>query len=99
LPVDNDLEQHRQVATARASLNTSQHMAAATTTNIGVEATGRLGIPALDGKHKMLVLRARSKLERDAWCWALNVEIERLVRVFSSREQSVRNDGGIRPPG
>lgn len=80
-----------------ASAKTSHTMATTATTTVGVEATGTLGIPALDAKHKMLVLRARSRLERDAWCWALNAEIERLVRVYSSREQAVRNDGGIRP--
>ncbi|KAG8829407.1 hypothetical protein FRC17_006633 [Serendipita sp. 399] len=52
-------------------------------------------VPPLNSYHKLLVLRARSKLERDAWCWALNAEIERLVRVNASREQAVRDDGGI----
>jgi hypothetical protein len=36
--------------------------------------------PRLARKHKLLVFRTRSKLERDAWCFALNTEIERLVR-------------------
>ncbi len=41
-------------------------------------------VPSLNGQQKMLVLRARSKLERDEWCWALNVEMERLVRLHAA---------------
>ena len=58
------------------------------------EVTG-VSVPPLDGKYSILVLRARSKLERDAWCWALNAEIERLVRANAIREQAVRDDGRI----
>lgn len=39
---------------------------------------------SLKAKRRVLVLKARSKLERDGWCWALNTEIERLSR--STRE-------------
>jgi hypothetical protein len=38
-------------------------------------------VPALSAKKKTVVFRTRSKLERDTWVWALNAEIERLVRV------------------
>jgi Pleckstrin homology domain len=37
----------------------------------------------LKAKNRVLVLKARSKLERDAWCWALNTEIERFSRRTS----------------
>ena len=56
-------------------------------------------VPRLNGEQKMLVLRARSKLERDEWCWALNVEIERLVRVHTVREAAVRQEGNVLPLG
>lgn len=54
-------------------------------------------VPSLNGQQKMLVLRARSKLERDEWCWALNVEMERLVRLHSVREAAVRQQGNVLP--
>jgi hypothetical protein len=51
-------------------------------------------VPRLNAKHKVLVLKARSKLERDAWCWALNAVIERLARKTRDRETRGR-DGGL----
>ena len=54
-------------------------------------------VPSLNGQQKMLVLRARSKLERDEWCWALNVEMERLVRLHRVREAAVRQQGNVMP--
>jgi len=47
-------------------------------------------VPALSSKRKLLVFRTRSKLERDAWCWALNCEVERLVREQKEREERLR---------
>jgi len=47
-------------------------------------------IPQLNAKHGLLILKARSKLERDAWCWALNSEIERIVRTKVDREKGMR---------
>jgi hypothetical protein len=32
-------------------------------------------------KRRLAVFRTRSKLERDAWCWAINCEIEKLTRA------------------
>jgi hypothetical protein len=32
-------------------------------------------------KRKLVVFRTRSKLERDAWCWAISCEIEKLTRA------------------
>ncbi|KAL0580133.1 hypothetical protein V5O48_001909 [Marasmius crinis-equi] len=46
-------------------------------------------------KKKMAVFRTRSKLERDAWCWALNCEIERITRVQRGREMKMREVGGL----
>ncbi|KAG6890784.1 hypothetical protein C0995_003214 [Termitomyces sp. Mi166 len=54
-------------------------------------------LPALTGKRKLLVFRTRSKLERDAWCWALNCEIERLVRTQKDREAQLRDTGNLVP--
>ncbi|CAK5280363.1 unnamed protein product [Mycena citricolor] len=51
-------------------------------------------IPSLSSKRKIAVFRCRNKLERDAWCWAINCEIEKLVRVQKTREDRLRNTGG-----
>jgi len=53
-------------------------------------------IPPLSEKHKYLVCRARSKLERDGWCWALNMEIEKLTRKHQEREEKLRQTGNLR---
>lgn len=53
----------------------------------------RIPIMQLSAKHSLLIFRARSKLERDLWCWALNCEIERLVRKTKKRETSMRMMG------
>jgi hypothetical protein len=52
-------------------------------------------VPALSAKRKVLVFRTRSKLERDAWCWALNSEIERVVRSQKEREARLRETGNL----
>ncbi|KAJ7459760.1 Pleckstrin homology domain-containing protein [Mycena latifolia] len=51
-------------------------------------------IPSLAAKRKVVVFRCRNKLERDAWCWALNCEIEKVVRIQKDREDKLRNTGG-----
>lgn len=53
-------------------------------------------IPALKAKRKVKVFRTRSKLERDAWVWAINVEIEKVVRASKDREEAVRQVGKLR---
>lgn len=40
-----------------------------------------------------IALRARSRLERDLWVWAINTECERTVRKDHIRESQLRNDG------
>ncbi|KNZ80953.1 Meiotically up-regulated gene 56 protein [Termitomyces sp. J132] len=54
-------------------------------------------LPALSGKRKLLVFRTRSRLERDAWCWALNCEIEKIVRAQKDREAQLRDAGNLVP--
>ncbi|CCO31369.1 hypothetical protein BN14_05409 [Rhizoctonia solani AG-1 IB] len=54
-------------------------------------------IAPLGGKHKLIICKARSRLERDAWCWALNTEIERFSRMLSTRERHMRNQGALVP--
>ncbi|CAE6461333.1 unnamed protein product [Rhizoctonia solani] len=54
-------------------------------------------IAPLGGKHKLIICKARSRLERDAWCWVLNTEIERLSRMISMREKHMRNQGALVP--
>ncbi|KAG8964650.1 hypothetical protein FRC03_001492 [Tulasnella sp. 419] len=58
--------------------------------------TDSVKMPSLSSPHKVLVLKARSKLERDAWCFALNCEIERIARSTVSRERRMRDAGNIR---
>ncbi|KAJ3568113.1 hypothetical protein NP233_g5925 [Leucocoprinus birnbaumii] len=64
------------------------------TTNNNAEGTP--GVPPLSEKHKLLVCKTRSKLERDGWCWALNVEIEKLTRKQKEREEKLRQTGNLR---
>ncbi|KAK7048271.1 hypothetical protein R3P38DRAFT_2605963 [Favolaschia claudopus] len=45
-----------------------------------------MSVPSLSTKRKVAVFRCRNKLERDAWCWALNCEIEKL-NVHASRDK------------
>lgn len=72
---------------------------AASTTEMGEDTTGGPvgSIPSLSAKRKMVVFRTRSKLERDAWCWAINCEIERLVRATKERETKLRMTGTLAP--
>lgn len=49
----------------------------------------------LSSTRKVLVVKARSRLERDAWCNALNAEIERLVRRHHKRETDMCEAGGL----
>ena len=52
-------------------------------------------IPPLKAKRKVKVFRTRSKLERDAWVWAINVEIEKVVRASKDRDEAVRQAGKL----
>jgi len=53
-------------------------------------------VPRLSRKgFKLAVFRTRSKIERDAWCWALGCEIEKLVRDNREREHRVREARGL----
>jgi len=52
-------------------------------------------VPSLSSKHKLAVFRTRSRVERDAWCWALGCEIEKLVRANKEREAKMRDAGGL----
>ena len=97
MPVDHALQRHARSAVGDATTTAASVTVTgkATATTMAHTDDVHTSVPALNGNHKLLVLRARSKLERDAWCWALNAEIERLVRVHAPREQAVRDDGGI----
>lgn len=52
-------------------------------------------IPALSAKLKTVVFRTRNKVERDAWCWALGCEIDKLVRKNGDREHRLREIGAL----
>lgn len=52
-------------------------------------------IPNLSTKHKMLVFKTRSLFERDSWCWALNAEIEKIVRAQKNWEDKLRETGNL----
>ena len=52
-------------------------------------------IPPLSAKRKVALFRTRSKLERDAWCWALNTEIEKVAHLNPQREMLMREMGEI----
>ena len=52
-------------------------------------------MPPLSAKRKVALFRTRSKLERDAWCWALNTEIEKVAHSNPQREIRMRETGDI----
>ncbi|KAI0699107.1 Pleckstrin homology domain-containing protein [Cytidiella melzeri] len=52
-------------------------------------------IPGLNAKRAVSVYRTRSKLERDAWVFAINTEIEKAVRAAREREVKLREAGGL----
>lgn len=52
-------------------------------------------VPPLSAKRKVALFRTRSKLERDAWCWALNTEIEKMAYCYPQREMAMREAGDI----
>ncbi|WVQ96460.1 hypothetical protein IAU59_003565 [Kwoniella sp. CBS 9459] len=43
----------------------------------------------------LLIFRARSKLERDRWVWAINAEMERQVRAHVKQEEALRQYGKV----
>ncbi|EDR13810.1 uncharacterized protein LACBIDRAFT_188344 [Laccaria bicolor S238N-H82] len=51
--------------------------------------------PPLSAKRRTFVIRTRSKVECDAWCWALNSEIEKIVRAQREREERIRDSGNL----
>ena len=53
-----------------------------------------LNLPPLDdATYRTLVLRARSRLERDLWVKGISTEIERLCLDDAEREEALRNRG------
>jgi len=61
------------------------------------EAEGdHVDVPSLSKKAPaLLFFRARSALERDRWVWAINAEMERMVRSHVPQEEALRNFGKI----
>ena len=57
--------------------------------------SGDADVPSLGVKRKIAVFRTRSKLERDTWVWAINVEIEKVVRASREREEALRQAGQL----
>ncbi|KAF9808582.1 hypothetical protein IEO21_07826 [Rhodonia placenta] len=51
--------------------------------------------PRLEVKRQLSFFKTRSKLERDAWVWAINMEIEKAVRSTKDREERIREAGNI----
>ncbi|KIK24499.1 hypothetical protein PISMIDRAFT_10144 [Pisolithus microcarpus 441] len=64
----------------------------ARTSSAGGQASG---IPPHSAKFKTVIFKTRNKVERDAWCWALNCEIEKVVRRNREREQRLRQMGAL----
>lgn len=59
--------------------------------------SGEKELPKLTAKRKLAVFRARSKVERDGWCWAINSEINRILgsSAVIEREEQLRETGGL----
>ncbi|KIJ64487.1 hypothetical protein HYDPIDRAFT_111813, partial [Hydnomerulius pinastri MD-312] len=64
-------------------------------TKAAAAANSSAPIPSLSAKYKTVVFRTRSKVERDAWCWALGCEIDKVVRINKDRERRIREAGGL----
>lgn len=60
-----------------------------------VEVPGAGSVPSLSTKRKVAVFRTRSKIERNTWSWALNCEIEKLVRAQKDRESRLRGVAAV----
>jgi hypothetical protein len=54
-------------------------------------------VPNLSKKLKVLLFKTRSCLERDAWCWAINSEIEKIMRAQVKRETRLAEAGNLVP--
>lgn len=54
-------------------------------------------IPNLSKKLKVLLFKTRSCLERDSWCWAINSEIEKIMRAQVKRESRLAEAGNLVP--
>ena len=52
-------------------------------------------VPPLSAKRRIAVFRTRSKLERDAWVWAIRSEVEKTVRAAKEREDVARAAGEL----
>lgn len=61
-----------------------------TTTSVDIKTSSRFS-----KKLKVLIFKTRSILERDAWCWALNSEIEKIMRTQMEREMKLRDTGNV----
>lgn len=59
------------------------------------EALAETKAPALNVKRRASVFKTRSRFERDLWCWAINCEIEKIVRAAKEREVAIRDTGGL----
>ncbi|KAI0320151.1 hypothetical protein OF83DRAFT_1053638 [Amylostereum chailletii] len=62
---------------------------------VGAGMNSRAAMPSLSTKRKLLVFRARSKVERDLWCSAINMEIEKIARATKEREARMRDAGKL----
>lgn len=80
---------------ARRNANASPSANASPAEDRGEMAPPPIEIPALNAKRKIGVFRTRSKLERDAWVWAINSEIEKVLRVAREREDAIREAGEL----
>lgn len=54
-------------------------------------------IPKLSKKLKVVIFKTRSWLERDSWCWAINSEIEKIMRAQVKRETKLSETGNLVP--
>lgn len=60
-----------------------------------VEQKGWAPMPLAAKAPFLLIFRARSRLERDRWIWAINAEMERQVRAHVGVEEKARQYGVI----
>jgi len=85
---------YRKKALAVAEDTESLANASATSSSLD-DAPSKNKVPPLGAKRKFAIFRTRSKLERDAWCAALNSTIEVAVRARKERERRLRESGKV----
>ncbi|WWC88719.1 uncharacterized protein L201_003632 [Kwoniella dendrophila CBS 6074] len=94
--LENDLSNKNNYNDIESNNKEEQSKSQTGNQNKVVDSMTSIPIPDLSKKaNQLLIFRARSKLERDRWVWAINAEMERQVRTHIKQEDMLRNHGNV----